>query len=104
MAKVVNEEGEVREEKVILASGEELTEEMSEALAEEAERGYDLSNATFVPHGPGRPSLGSFGISPRMSFRVDGELYRAATARAKAEERSISDLAREALATYMGRK
>lgn len=43
--------------KIKLASGEELSEEDIEALADEAERGYDLSKATKVTIG--RPSLAS---------------------------------------------
>jgi hypothetical protein len=80
-------------------SGVEITPEIAEALADEAERGYDLSKATrrYV----GRPSLSGNGTSPRMSFRITPELYLALEARAEREGRSVSDLAREAVARYI---
>jgi ribosome-binding protein aMBF1 (putative translation factor) len=54
------------------ASGDELTEEDCEALADEAERGYDLTKAKRVT--VGWPSLGPAGTSP--SHR-DGRRRRA---------------------------
>lgn len=80
------------------SSGVEITPEVADALAVEAERGYDLSKAKRVR--VGRPSLGR-GISPRLSFRVPPELHRAALQRAQGEGRSVSDLAREAVARYV---
>jgi hypothetical protein len=81
-------------------SGLEVTPEIADALADEAERGYDLSKAKrqFV----GRPSLSGNGTSPRMSFRITPELYLAMEKRAEKEGRSVSDLAREAVARYVG--
>lgn len=81
-------------------AGTEITPEISDALAEEAERGYDLSKAK--PRRVGRPSLAGAGASPRLSFRTTPDLYRAAQKRAKEEGRSVSDLAREAVARYVG--
>jgi hypothetical protein len=80
-------------------SGLEITPEVADALADEAERGYDLSKAKrrFV----GRPSLSGNGISPRMSFRITPKLYLAMEKRAESEGRSVSDLAREAVARYV---
>ena len=80
-------------------SGLEVTPEVADALADEAERGYDLSKAKrqFV----GRPSLSGGGASPRMSFRITPELYLALEERAEKEGRSVSDLAREAVARYI---
>lgn len=80
-------------------AGFEVTPEIAEALADEAERGYDLSKAKrrFV----GRPSLSGNGTSPRMSFRITPALYLAMEERAEKEGRSISDLAREAVARYV---
>lgn len=80
-------------------SGLEITPEIADALAEEAERGYDLSKAErrFV----GRPSLSGNGASPRMSFRITPELYLALEERAEKEGRTVSDLAREAVARYV---
>ena len=81
------------------SSGEVLTDEDIEALADEAERGYDLDKAIKVT--VGRPSLGAKGVSPRLSFRATPELYRAVQRRAKKEGRSVSDLAREAVSQFV---
>jgi hypothetical protein len=83
----------------ISRAGVEITPEIADALADEAERGYDLSKAKrrLV----GRPSLSGSGASPRMSFRTTPELYRAAQKQAEEEGRSISDLAREAVSRYV---
>lgn len=81
-------------------SGQEITPEIADALADEAERGYDLSKAKR--RRVGRPSLAGQGASPRMSFRTTPDLYRAAQKRARKEGRSVSDLAREAVARYVG--
>jgi hypothetical protein len=80
-------------------SGAVITEEIADRLADEAERGYDLSKAKrqYV----GRPSLGAGGVSPRVSFRAAPELYAAAWRQADKEGRSLSDLAREALTRYL---
>jgi hypothetical protein len=81
-------------------AGVEVTPEITAALAVEAERGYDLSKAKR--RRVGRPSLAGTGTSPRLSFRTTPDLYRAAQKRAKEEGRSVSDLAREAVARYVG--
>jgi hypothetical protein len=81
-------------------AGNELTEERLDQLAEEAERGYDLSTARSVRVRPGRPSLAE-GESPRISYRVPASLFEAASAKAKAEGRTLSELAREALRRYL---
>jgi hypothetical protein len=83
------------------ASGEELTELAIEALADEAERGYDLAKARRVTLG--RPSLGTSGVSPRVQIRVDPGLAEALKARARKEHRSVSDIARTALREYVER-
>jgi cytosine/adenosine deaminase-related metal-dependent hydrolase len=80
-------------------AGTEITSEIADALAEEAERGYDLSKAKA--RRVGRPSLAGAGASPRLSFRTTPDLYRAAQKRAKKEGRSVSDLAREAVARFV---
>lgn len=80
-------------------AGDVITEAVAAELAEEAERGYDLS--TLKPERIGRPSLGGTGASPRIGFRAAPDLYRAAKARAKREGRTVSELAREALAKYI---
>lgn len=87
------------EQEWVTRSGTVITEEVAEELAEEAEQGYDPAGLErrFV----GRPSLGPEGVSPRVSFRADPDLYKAAWARADKEGRSLSDLAREALQRYL---
>ena len=80
-------------------NGALLTEKDVEALAAEAEAGYDLSKATWVR--AGRPPLGHRGTSPRIAFRASPELDAAARRRAKAEGKSVSALAREAVQRYV---
>jgi hypothetical protein len=82
-------------------SGTKLTKKVVEALADEAERGYDLTKAKRVAFG--RPSLGDIGVSPRVQVRVDPELAEALKARAKEEHRSVSEIARTALREYVER-
>lgn len=83
----------------VTKSGAVITEEIAERLADEVESGYDLAGARrqFV----GRPSLGENGISPRISFRASPDLLAGAQRRADKEDRSLSDLAREALTRYL---
>lgn len=81
-------------------AGTEITPEITDALAAEAEHGYDLSKVR--PRRVGRPSLAAAGASPRLSFRTTPDLYLAAQKRAKEEGRSVSDLARKAVAQVVG--
>lgn len=84
----------------VTPSGTVITEKVAEEMAEEFERdGLDLAKVErrYV----GRPSLGPNGLSPRVSFRVPPDLYKAAWARADKEGRSLSELAREAFNRYM---
>lgn len=87
--------------KFTTASGEALTDQDIEALANEAERGYDLDKAIKVT--VGRPSLGAKGTSPRVQVRVDPALAKALRARARKEHRSVSEVARTALREYVNR-
>lgn len=82
-------------------SGTKLTKKVVDALAEEAERGYDLTKATRVRMG--RPALGDGGTSPRVQVRVDPALAKALRARARKEHRSVSEVARTALREYVDR-
>lgn len=72
-----------------------------EALADEAERGYDLSKWHIRP---GRPSLdaSSDSHSPRIAVRVPTDLHRRVHERASAEGRSISEVLRGLLEAYAG--
>ena len=94
MAKVKRTETKLRTK-----SGAEVDTAAGDALAAEAERGYDLSKAKR--RRVGRPSLGARGTSPRVSFRATPELYRAAKRRAREEGRTVSELARDAVARYV---
>ncbi len=87
--------------KIRTAGGDELSEQDIEALADEAERGYDLDKAIKVT--VGRPPLGTKGASPRVQIRVDPDLAKALRARARKEHRSVSEIARTALREYVGR-
>jgi hypothetical protein len=87
--------------KIRTAAGDELTVEDTEALADEAERGYDLDKAIRVT--VGRPSLGTKGVSPRIQVRVDPTLATALRSRARREKRSVSEIARAALREYLDR-
>lgn len=82
-----------------LKSGREFTPQLEKELSEEAERGYDLTNATevFV----GRPSLSGNGASPKMSFRITPELYLALERKAVEEEKTVSQATREAISRYV---
>lgn len=75
----------------------ELTDEVIERLADEAEAGLDV---TKLRRRPGRPSLGS---APAESFpvRLDPELRQAVDDRAAAEDTTASEVIREALRRYL---
>lgn len=81
------------------AEGEELTPEVIEALAEEAERGYDLSKARRVYIAG--PLLADQETLARLSIWVDNDELNRIRKRTEAESRTISDLGREALNRYM---
>lgn len=78
--------------------GTVLNPELEEALADEAEAGYDPTKAR--PVRTGRPSLGR-GTSPRLDLRVEPELAEALHRRAREEHRTVSAVAREALRRYV---
>ena len=80
--------------------GTKLSKAATDELATEAEAGYDLSKAKRQRVGPGRPSLAE-GESPRISYRVAPALFDRAKKKAKAEGRTVSEVAREALQKYL---
>ena len=80
--------------------GTKLSKAAVDKLASEAEAGYDLSKAKRQRIGPGRPSLAE-GESPRISYRVAPALFDRAKKKAKAEGRTVSEVAREALQRYV---
>ena len=80
--------------------GTKLSKPVAEKLASEAEAEYDLSKAKRQRAGPGRPSLAE-GESPRISYRVAPALFDRAKKKARAEGRTVSEVAREALQRYL---
>jgi hypothetical protein len=81
-------------------SGTVITEELAEQWAEEFERNPP-DPSEFERRYVGRPSLGTAGRSPRVSFRASPKLFKAAWKRADAKGRSLSSLARDALERYL---
>lgn len=96
----VKKAGMKKEQEWVTSSGMVLTEEIAEQWAEEVEQ-EPPDPSDLERRYVGRPSLGPSGPSPRVSFRVPPDLYKAAWARADKEKRSLSDLAREAFGRYM---
>ena len=102
MARDVNGGGPVKDEDLIpIPSGQPITEGFAEELADEAERGYaDIHNWERVYRG--RPSLSGKGSSPKVSFRITPALSSALERKAAEEEKTVSEVAREAIARYVG--
>jgi predicted HicB family RNase H-like nuclease len=86
---------------VVTRRGRRLTNGDIERLADEAERGYDLSKWV---HKLGRPPLeaGTEHESPRIAVRVPASLHRRAVSKAAAEGRSLSEVVRDLLEAYAG--
>ncbi|MEI8052091.1 MAG: CopG family transcriptional regulator [Actinomycetes bacterium] len=80
------------------ADGTPITGEMIEAMADEAERGYDVDE--LRRRRGGRPALGS-SPSTVESVRLDPELKRDLLLRASAQGVSVSEAIREALRQYV---
>ena len=70
-----------------------------EALADEAERGYDVAKVLERRRG-GRPALGS-GVASVESVRLDPQLKRDLLLRAARDHTSVSDVIRRALGEYL---
>jgi hypothetical protein len=88
-----------KQEKIFLKSGVELTPELEEELAAEAERGYDLSKARrWLLE---RPLLANDPSRPQITFSLSQEELDALLQRAEDEDRPFSDIIREALTRYM---
>lgn len=82
---------------VVVVKGKRLTESAAERLAEKT-----LLEARRRNLIPGRKSLtGGSTHSPRVQFRVPESVAAQAEERARAEGKSVSELAREALVTYL---
>ena len=78
-------------------AGVELTDDVLERMAEEAEAGLDI---TKLKRRPGRPSMGS-GPAETLPVRLDPALRQAVDDRAAAEKTTASDVVREALRRYL---
>jgi uncharacterized protein (DUF4415 family) len=81
-------------------SGKPITDKEIEALAAEAESGYDV-DALLARRGKrGRPALGS-GPASVESVRLDPELRDQLLRRAKTEGTTTSEVIREALRSFL---
>jgi hypothetical protein len=81
------------------AEGSPITDEMVEAMADEAERGYDVNEVLRRRRG-GRPPRGSAASSVE-SVRLDPELKRDLLLRAAEEGTSVSEVIRRAIGQYL---
>ncbi len=80
------------------ADGTPITDEMVEAMADEAERGYDVEE--IRRRRGGRPSMGSAASSVE-SVRLDPELKRDLLLRAAEQRISVSEAIRRAIGQYL---
>jgi hypothetical protein len=78
-------------------SGVELTDEVLDQLAREAEEGLDT---TKLKRRRGRPAMGS-GPADALPVRLDPDLRQALDERAAADNTTASDVVREALRRYL---
>jgi type I restriction enzyme R subunit len=78
-------------------SGRVLTDADLQALADEAERGYDVDH---LGKKPGRPRMGS-APAVVVPVRLHAEMHAAVKALAEAEQTSLSELVRDALRDYL---
>jgi len=81
-------------------SGQPITDELVEELAEKAEAGYDVDE--MLRRRGGRPPMGTAAASVE-SVRLDPELSEALREHAQREGRTNSDVIREALREYLRR-
>jgi hypothetical protein len=81
-----------------MRTGQPLTVEVLDGLAQEAEAGFNPEQIRL--RAVGRPPLGD-GASFRVQFRVASTTFEALLARAQVENRGISEIARLALERYL---
>lgn len=81
-------------------SGKIIDDKMIEALAEEAERGFEPGQLRNKPRGPGRPPLGDAAKTVE-SVRLDPALRDEAARRAADEGVTVSEVIRRALREYL---
>jgi hypothetical protein len=78
-------------------SGDELTEEVLDRMAADAERGLDV---TKLRRRPGRPSMGE-GPAETLPVRLDPALRKAVDDRAAADHTTASEVVRVALRHFL---
>ena len=78
-------------------TGVELTDDVLDQMAKEAEDGLDTSR---LRRRPGRPAMGS-GPADSFPVRLDPELRKALDHRAATDNTTASDVVREALRRYL---
>lgn len=78
--------------------GAGVNDETVDAMADEAERGYDVEE--LLQRRSGRPKMGSAAASVE-SVRLDPELKRDLLLRAAQEGKSVSELIRAAVRQYL---
>jgi Ribbon-helix-helix protein, copG family len=81
------------------ADGTPITDEMVDAMADEAERGYDVEEL-LRRRRLGRPPMGS-AASTVESVRLDPELKRDLLIRAAEEQITVSEAIRRAIGQYL---
>jgi hypothetical protein len=79
-------------------TGKVLTDADIEALADEAERGFDVE--VLKPRRRGRPMLGA-APAEVVPVRLDSDLKHAVEQRAEAEHTTTSEIIREALRRFL---
>lgn len=78
-------------------AGEELTEDVLDRMARDAQAGLEVSK---LRRRPGRPTMGS-APAEALPVRLDPELRRAVDERAAVENTTSSEVVREALRRYL---
>lgn len=81
------------------SDGTPITDRAVEAMADEAEAGYDVEEL-MQRRTSGRPTMGSAAASVE-SVRLDPELKRDLLLRAAQEQTSVSDVIRSAVRKYL---
>jgi hypothetical protein len=89
-----------RARRPVTRAGTPLGGEYEEALAREAEEGFDP--AGLARRRAGRPSLsGGPGHSTRLGVRLDDDTYQSIRRLAEHQHRKISDVVRDAINRYL---